>query len=210
MNAGFSNLDWLKKNLLSNSFKTDTRFDPLILSLGLGTAGLIENFCNRKFARVVGAQEVFAADQAEFVLSRFPVEAVTTFELKQNEQDGFVAQPNTAIVAIDQSNGIIITGTADVGEYWCQVRFTFTGGFFWEQLEPDDAAYPSVQPAGSTALPEALRTAWLLQCKHIWALNDKLGTDILKTGDEKSLRFPQEWATGVEKTLLGFVRPNFV
>ena len=41
------------------------------------------------------------------------------------------------------------------------------------------------QPTGSTILPEAIRTAWLLQCEHVWRLRDKLGLSLGNTDGDK-------------------------
>ena len=59
-----------------------------------------------------------------------------------------------------------------------QIRFTWTGGLWWETAEPGDVGYPTSQPVGSTAIPDALRLAWLLQCQEIWSRRDNLGTGI--------------------------------
>ena len=209
MNAGFSNLNTLKQTLTPGA-KSDLRFDKVITALGLGVAAQFGNFCNRKFARVVGDTAVFSADRCEFVLPRTPLESVTLSELKIKEVDGWVAQDSTFIRAIDQGNGIINTGSVDVGPWFGQVRFTYTGGYVWETLEPDDMAYPTIPPAGAAALPADLFNAWLLQCRHIWSLMDKIGTDLLADGSEKSIRFPEEFAPTVEKTIGQFIRYNLV
>jgi len=227
MKAGFSNLDFLKKQLLPTSLTGDVakskRFDPLLQALGAGVAGQFEKYCGRKFDYLVGAQDVFGADRIEFLLSRYPVLApITTVEFKLDEPTGWVVQPqnlppnginipNTLVIrSLDTATGIVTFPDADdCGPWWSQLRFTYTGGYWFETLEPDNPDYPSDPPAGVECLPDSLRLAWLLQCKHIWALNDKLGVDTLKDGDEKSLRFPQEFAVSVEKTLADFVRPNY-
>ena len=220
MKAGFSNLDFLKKQLLPTSLTGDVakskRFDPLLQALGLGVAGQFEKYCGRQFDYAAGVQEVFGADRASFLLSRFPVVApIASVEFKLDESTGWVVQVpgtsnNLTIQSLDAKCGIVYFPDAtDCGPYWSQLRFTYTGGYWFETLEPDDPDYPSDPPAGVECLPDSLRLAWLLQCKHIWALNDKLGVDTLKDGDEKSLRFPQEFAVSVEKTLADFVRPNY-
>jgi hypothetical protein len=209
MNAGFSNLKTLKQTLLP-SLKADIGFDQVILALGLGVAAQFGNFCNRKFSRVVGDTAVFSADRCEFVLPRTPLETVSQAELKIKETDGWVVQDSAFIRAIDQGNGIVNTGSTDVGPWFGQVRFTYTGGYFWETLEPDDANYPSAVPAGAAVIPADLYQAWLLQCRHLWSLMDKLGTDLLADGSEKSIRFPEEFAPTVEKTLGQYIRYNLV
>jgi len=220
VNAGFSNLTTLKQTLLAKTISSDTRFDDFIAAIGLGIFGQIERYCNRKFMWQVGSQEEFQADRSSFVLERFPVVApITLVEYKQDEQTGWVVQPqNTSaanliapapliIRSLDTKNGIIyFPDDDDCGEYYSAMRFTYTGGYFWEQLEPDDAAHPSAVPAGASLLPDSVRLAWLLQCKHVWKNQDKTGVDLLKSGDVRSLRFPEDWAPSVEKILDDHVR----
>jgi hypothetical protein len=211
MNAGFSNLDFLKKQLLASTLKNDVRFDKTIAALGLGVAAQFGNLCNRQFRRVVNDTAIFPADRAEFILPRTPVEAVTLAEIKNTEVEGWVTQTDPNFIrAINLSAGIVDCGPGDAGKYYAQVRFTYTGGFFWETLEPDDAAFPSAVPAGAATLPDELLNAWLLQCRHLWRQMDKLGVDILKDGDVKSLRFPEDFAPTVEKTIYQFTRTTLV
>jgi len=210
MNAGFSNLDYLKKQLLPKSV-SDKRFDAVILALGTGVAAQFSGYCQRPFGRLVNATEVFPADRAEFILSRAPIEAVTQSELKIAESEGWVVQTDPHFIrALNLVNGIIDCGPSDAGPYYGQVRFTFTGGYFWEQLEPDDTAYPSQLPTGAAPLPSDLMNAWLLQCRHLWSLMDKVGTDLLKDGAEKSLRFPDDFAPTVENVLGDYVRYKLI
>lgn len=180
MNAGFSNLATLKGHLLAAALRTGTDYDAAILNLGLGTAKAFANFCNRKFDRVVGATEILPADQCQFLLSRYPIEAITAIDLKFTEADGFVSQViNNFVTTIDLKSGIVnCPDGADAGPWSAQVRFTFNGGYWWEQLEPADNGYPSQLPAGAASLEDDLKLAWLLQCEIIWKMRDKLGSDI--------------------------------
>lgn len=215
MNAGFSNLASLKAQLLAPALVPSTDFDARILSLGLGVAAALENFCNRKFARMVNAMHTLPADRVQFLLNRYPVESLAQYELKQNEQDGFVVQDITNILTIDNDAGIVMfPDQADLGKSQHQVRFTFTGGYWWEQLEPADVGYPTAQPAGSTALPADLQTAWFLQCKRVWESLDKIGDKIANVGPgDKEARFDigiggVDLAPLVKQMLQQFVRMN--
>ena len=212
MNAGFSNLDTLKKQLLAGTMKNDVRFDATILVIGQGVAGQFETFCNRKFMRVVGDTEILPADRCQFLLSRFPLEAITAVDLKMTEALGFESQsPTTFYNTVGLKSGIVnCPEGADAGPWYAQVRFTYTGGYWWETLEPDDASFPSSMPAEASPLPQELFLAWVLQCRHLWSQIDKLGTDILKDGKPSSLRFPEEFAPTVQKTLGQFTRYNLV
>ena len=59
-----------------------------------------------------------------------------------------------------------------------RLRFTYTGGYFWEQLEPTDEGYPTARPDGAALVPDNLLIAWRLQCEFIWGQRDKLGLQI--------------------------------
>ena len=180
MNAGLSNLDTLKKHLLANTLAGNPQFDLVIQAIGLGMAAGFEQYCNRKFARLIGAQDVLPGDRVNYLLSRYPLEALTTVELKLDEADGYVVQTSDFVNTVDLKNGmVLLPNEADPGDELSQVRFTYTGGFWWEPLEPDDAAYPSALPAGANALPDDLKLAWLLQCQQVWDARDQIGLSLV-------------------------------
>ena len=213
MNAGFSNLTTLKAHLLAASLRAATDYDAAITNIGLGMAAAIGNFCNRKFDRVVGDTEIIAADRCQFLLSRYPVEAVTQVEIKSTEALGWVVQNPSPIQTFDPACGIVyFPEQADAGKYYEQVRFTFTAGYFWEQLEPGDGGYPTA-PVGA-ALPPDLKLAWLLQCEIVWKMRDKLGQQI--GGEESKGGGPTyqindlDLAPQVKQMLQQFVRYNLV
>lgn len=194
MNTGFSNLDTLKQHLLAPALRPTVTYDVQLADLGLGIARQIENFCNRKFSRLAEV-EIQAADRVRFMLRRFPVETVSLVELKLAEATGWKtldAPPWNILQTIDQQSGILIFPDGnDVGPDYAQVRFTYTGGFWWELDEPDDDTYPNTMPAGATVLPDDLRYAWLLQCKHVWQTIDPRGVKIVGEGD-KTRVVPQQ------------------
>jgi hypothetical protein len=183
-NAGFSNLDTLKKHLLAGTLQNDKRFDAAIAAIGLGAAGAIARHCQREFARVENATEIKGADHVEFLLSRYPLESVSQIELKRTEALGWVGLViNDVVTTIDLADGIIhFAGRRDVGPPDAQLRFTFTGGYWWDTAEPDAENYPTPTPAGAAALPDDLRLAWLLQCEAVWMARDKVGKNVLASG----------------------------
>ena len=175
MNAGFSNLITLKTHLLAAALRAATDYDTPILNLGLGVATALENFCNRDFARVVGEQEVFPADRCEFLLSRYPVESISFSEIKSTEVLGWVTQTDPNFIrAIQNKSGVVNCGPGDAGLYYEQVRFTYTGGFWWDTSEDNSGTLPT----GANLIPNDLKYAWLLQCELTWKMRDKLGTQI--------------------------------
>lgn len=206
MNAGFGNLDSLKRHLLAGSMAGETRFDQVIVDVALGVAGAMENFCNRKFARAVGDKAVFQADRASFILPRYPLEAVTAVEAKATDGDGWVAQELSFIQATSLASGIIyLQEQPDAGPYWSQVRFTFTGGYWFETLEPDDENYPSAMPDGATPLPAELRLAWLLQCREVWNKIDKIGAGLVDVPDNQTKTGVLDLSPMVKRTLGQYV-----
>lgn len=207
MNVGLGNLRELKAHLLAEALRADSAYDEAIAAIGKGVAALFEKFCDRKFGRVENDTETFAADRAGFVLSRFPIESVSKLEFKSDEATGFVEwTPLTDYIrSIDNASGVIyLPDQADAGKYWSQLRFTFTGGYWFDTSE--DAESPEAQPAGSNALPNDLKLAWLQQCQELWNKRDKLGTGIVaEAGKEFSLAGTGLLA-GVKIVLMGYQR----
>ncbi len=182
MNVGLGNLFLLKAHLQGIALPvTETRFDQIIQDIGLGVAAQMENFCDRKFCRVVDDQQICMADRASFSLPRYPVEVVTRVEILEDQSQGtWQTQDAPTIRQISYNSGIIyIDDFDDAGRYWMQLRFTYTGGFFFETLEPTDGGYPTAQPDGSTKLPDDLKFAWLTQCRRVWSAFDKIGAKIV-------------------------------
>jgi hypothetical protein len=211
MNAGFSNLDALKKHLLAPALVATDKYDTALLAVGLGVAAAIENYCTRKFTRATGT-EIIGADRLEFLLPRYPVESLSKIELKLTEAQGWQELVvNDVITTIDLPSGIVhFAGRNDVGPHSAQVRFTYTGGYFWNTAEPSEAGYPSALPEGANALPLDLRLAWLMQCENIWTKKDKLGTGIASKPDEQFDGSEIKLSPIVKDMIGQFVRYNLV
>ena len=184
--AGFSSLVYLKSQLLAEALREDSSYDAQLLQLGLGVVGQFENFCQRRFARAEGITEIHGADRCQFLLERTPVESLTSIEFKSDEATGWETQVvNDYIRSLDAKNGIVyLPDGSDAGEYWQQLRFTYTGGYYIDTASDDCSGTPG---AGQTALPADLRTAWLLQCKKIWEVNDPLGMKLVPSKDNVQL-----------------------
>ena len=180
MNAGFSNLATLKAHLLPASLRSGTDFDTALQAIGKGVAVAFENYCNRRFQRQAAAEQIFSADYAHFSLERYPVESISAIALKTSETEGFVAQTiNDFVQTIKNSTGMVYL-LDDAGPFYAQVKFTYTGGYWWRVAEPTDQDYSSdTLPTGATALPDDLKLAWLNQCEVIWKSRDNLGTTLI-------------------------------
>lgn len=178
MNAGFSSLTILKKHLLAEALRASTKYDVALLALGLGVAGQFEQYCNRKFARTVAATCTCSADRDHFYLDRAPVESVASVELKVDDATGWENQDSLIINTENESGRVY--WAAPLWDNNGQLRFTFTGGYWWDQTEETNDSLPS----GATALPAELQLAWLLQCREVWANLDKLGINIAEAKEK--------------------------
>lgn len=183
MNAGFSNFATLKENVLSSKTLTDTRFDNIILGIGLGMAGLIDDYCNRHFIYTENARCIITGDRPHYFLENFPIVSIAKVEMRYFLTDNWTdidGQP----ISIKPDSGKLDFGYT-LGRMPLQVRITYTGGYWFEQLEPTDQGYPSSAPAAIQALdpldqpyyklPDSVKQAWLLQCQEVWNKRDKLG-----------------------------------
>lgn len=176
MNLGLGNLITLKQQLLAEALRSTTKYDDVLKAIGKGVAAQFERYCNRRFGRTENATFNCSADRDHVYLDCYPVESVSLVQLKTDEttgwetQTGFITNRNDAI-------GYIFWGY-NAAPHYGQLRFTFTGGYWFDTTEENS----DTLPAGATALPDDLRLAWILQCRVIWQAIDKQGKDIAVTG----------------------------
>lgn len=219
MNAGLGNLASLRTHLLPNTMQADTSFDSVLLDLGKGVAGLMNRYCNRKFEFMVGAQDVFTGDRDHYYLERFPITQIQQVNLRYFEADPWTdisGQP----LSLNCGTGLLHFGYT-LGILPIQVQVIWSGGYFFETLEPEDAGYPSQLPSAITEaqseepgalppeeyrLPSELRLAWLLQCREVWNKLDKLGTGLVDKPDQQSLLSMLNLSDAVKETLRPYVR----
>ncbi len=189
MNAGLSNLITLKSWLLPAGLVAATTYDVQIAAIGKGVAAELERYCNRKFLRTVADTFECSADLRHQVLPRYPIEALTKIEIRYSLADGWADQGviSDLVWNIAEQAGLV-TFPIRPGFNQARLRFTWTGGYFFETLEPTDGGYPTAVPSGSFALPADLILAWQLQCEHIWTQRDKLGLAIGKDVHSENAR----------------------
>lgn len=210
MDLIFSNLSTLKTHLLAASLVAGTDYDTAITALGRGVAGSFEKHCNRSFVRAVAATYDFTADRCHVVLPRYPIETITKVELRETLTLGYVDQGtvNDIILNISEKAGLVQLASA-LGDWQQRVRLTYTGGYHVNILEPDAMGYPTALPAGATALPYDLLFAWLLQCEHVWAQRDKLGTSVAEKAVSDGAVAHVELLPAVLTTLRSYVQLSF-
>src|SRR5437867_8650208 len=73
-----------------------TASDALLTNALKAVSARFDNECNRTFARAVNATHEFSAEEIELRPPCYPIEAVTKFELKSNEADGWSEQTGVA------------------------------------------------------------------------------------------------------------------
>jgi hypothetical protein len=211
MNAGLSNLATLKAWLLPAGMQAATDYDVKLGLLGTGILGQFEKHCNRRFLRVENEIEMLPADRTKHVVARYPIETVAKVEVQQTMVDGWAELSNSGLVVNRLDSAGIIYFYGQQGWQRGMMRITYTGGYWFEPLEPDDEGYPTDQPAGAALVPDDLRLAWLLQCEHIWRIGDKLGLAIgEKPEQQRAIRSGAggvvELADEVRDKLSGFIR----
>ena len=161
MNAGFSSLSALKRELLLPADAAKTENDASVLALGLGVASLFESLCDRKFRRM-NMVDSFAADRTYWITRAYPIEQVISVEVRRDYASGF------EIVTGQPSNVVELSGKVDflgfLGAYGETGRLTYRGGYWWDESENATETLPE----GATPLPEDLRAAWVLQCRWFW------------------------------------------
>lgn len=215
MNCGLTNLDTVKKHLLAGSLGAETRFDLALQVIGLGVRGAFEQFCNRKFCYEEDDTTEFMGNRPHYYLPRFPISKVTKIEMRYFQADDWTEiteQP----VSVSYEFGLIHFGYT-LGREPLRVRTTFSGGFWFETLEPSDEAYPSTKPtvtdpialrngAVIADLPDELRAAFLLQCETLWSARDKLGVGLVDKPNQQSEVGKIDMAPFVKQILNQFIR----
>ena len=206
MNLGLGNLTELKGQLLAASLRSDTNYDAVITGIGLGMANLFDQFCNRTFCRTVGKVDTFSADRRHWYLNAFPVESIAGLAKKDSESDGYVALPlppaGSSLIQQMQSDTGYIMFIALQGYFFSRLQITYTGGYWFDTTEDGSG----VMPAGATALPAAVKTAWYLQCQEVWKRIDRLGAQIAQDPEKQAALEGMELLPLVKELLRPFKR----
>jgi hypothetical protein len=148
----------------------DNQYDALLTGAIAAVSARFERECNRVFGRTVGATEEFGVADTEVVPRCYPVEAVTKFELKASEDEGWLEQTGVSCVV---RGGCVISLSSPlsvVTEAWAGgprvARVTYTGGY----VLPGTAA-----EAGQAALPADVEWAAVEQTAAWFQQRERLG-----------------------------------
>jgi hypothetical protein len=157
--AGFTTLAYLKAQILPAAMVEETDYDDRLEEIGKGVAGRMNRATSRSLERGVSVVEEFDALAFAWVLSRYPVESITSVVVK--DTDGSTSALASADWKLSKKSGLIqIQGSA--GTRLESVVVTYTGGYWLD----DGGSLPS----GATAMPEDLIQAFIMQvqatCEH--------------------------------------------
>src|SRR6266550_3719377 len=84
-------LTTVKARLAIDQF--NLQYDAILTNAIKAVSSRFDKETNRTLARTVALTEEFSADDTEIRVACYPIETVTKFELKSNETDGWVEQP---------------------------------------------------------------------------------------------------------------------
>ncbi len=168
LNAGFSTLDYLKRQIFPDVMENDTEWDEDLKRIGSAVAVQFDHYCNRQFARKVDAIYLDKANHASVALPRYPVESVLAVEVSSKENS---CDKTDAIYSIGNASGIV-EFTQQLGSYRERMAVTFTGGYWL-----DDG---NAMPDGATALPADILNAFVLQVQAIVKATDVLRNAAVK------------------------------
>lgn len=211
MNLGLGNLDDLKQFILPEGVRDQTEHEAVLARIGLGVVARFEGFCNRAFDRVVGAEDTFTGDHFGWTLQRYPVGAIASVALKATDAEGWIVQPDAIEISKLESGRIDFASV--LGGYRSLVRITYTGGYWYETLEPAENGYPSTMPVGATAVPDDLKLAWLMQCQSVWEGKDHMLPKGLAADGQTTIPFnlrDVRLLPEVEGTLRAYLRYQLV
>lgn len=230
MNCGLGNLDSLRKNLLASTLKDDTTFDERMIDIGRGVARLFDRYCNRSFMYMENYTQIFQGDRDHWYLPRSPLLVISNVEIRYFQADDWTSVQGQPL-SQDPETGLLHFGYT-LGRNPLQVRVTWSGGYWFQTLEPEcdgyllcnsqfDKHYPGALPESIQTslsqtppgiepfkyiLPDDLRLAWLLQCRHIWASIDKLGLGMMDKPNEQSAVAGLKLSDEVKEILNGYKR----
>ncbi len=148
----------------------DTSNDSLLTQAIQAVSSRFDQECNRTLARTVGVMQEFRANDTEILAECYPIEAVTKFEVKTDETEGWLEKTGIGYLLRRACVISLTTPLSFVRELWPSgpglARVTYTGGYVMPGTTPG---------AGQTALPADLEFAAIEQVSVWFQQRDKLG-----------------------------------
>jgi len=142
----------------------ELRHDSLLTNAILAVSARFDKECNRALGRTVNATHEFDGCDREIVPLCYPIEAVSKFDLKTSEADGWVEQ--TGVQYLIRRSCVVSLESPLSGSMQSVGRVTYTGGYVLPGTTPG---------AGQTALPDDLEQAAVEQVAAWFQMRDMLG-----------------------------------
>lgn len=174
MLIGFRNLAWLKSRLLPADMGEDTDFDGDITAIAQGVAAAFDAATGRKLRRDAAASFECPADRESVVLTSYPIESITSASLICS---GTTTDVSGSIMGLQNASGIVDFG-GQIGSHLDRLVIVSAGGYW---CEDDDT-----QPEGSTALPDDLLSAWVMQIRATCEAENTFRTKAAGSPDKKT------------------------
>ena len=141
-------------------------YDAILTNAIKAVSARFDKETNRTLSRTVGLTEEFDGNDTEIRPACYPIEAVTRFELKSNETEGWVEQTDIDFLIRRACVISLNLQLATCNLQLPQARVTYTGGY----VLPGDTV-----GAGQTALPDDLEQAAVEQVAAWFQTKDVLG-----------------------------------
>jgi hypothetical protein len=174
---------------------TDIGSDTILTNAIGAYSDRFDRECNRKFARQTNAIEEFPADALEICPSAWPIESVSSFDVKTNEAEGWQSITPDYLLR----NNCVISLECAAGSRFQQARVTYTGGY----VLPGDTV-----GAGQTPLPNDIEQACVEQVAYWFQNRDSLGVLSATTGSGSKL-VQGDLLPGVTAVLQKYTRMSF-
>jgi hypothetical protein len=146
--------------------EADTTNDALLTTAIKAISARFDKETSRTLAHIVGATFEFPADDTEISPPCYPIEAVTKFETKSTEAEGW--QEKTGVDYLIRSGCIVSLPfpLSTLNSQPSTSRITYTGGYVLPGTTPG---------AGQTPLPDDLEQACIEQVGFWYQNKDRLG-----------------------------------
>ena len=149
----------------------DVTQDDLLTFIIEAVSARFDHETNRRLARTENATVEFDADDLEISVPCYPIEAVTKFETKTSESEGWIEQTDVDYLirnacTLSLSENFSIQPLAF--SLPAIARLTYTGGYVLPGTDPAD---------GQTALPPDLEHACIEQAAVWYIRRDMVGLD---------------------------------
>jgi len=156
----------------------DTADDNLLTSLLKHVSARFAAECNRVFDYGAGLTYEFRADQVNIVVDHPPIQAVTQFDLKSTEAEGWLVQP--AIDYLLSPQRAVVELAQPLGTSRQLGRVTYTGGYI----------LPGTSTTGNQiALPDDLEQVCIEQVAYWYQRREQLGLVSITSGDNTVQQF---------------------